>query len=326
MEPITIITLIVSMTACLAAYLFKKVYSNRANGGMTGVYVYSAIGCIVSAVVLMLWGGFDGFSAFTVILGLFFGLAISLQEIFMIRAFRTGPMAFTMVIVSCSTVFTALSGFFFFEEKIGVFQLCGIALMVGSFVFATEKKKDEKKGGFVWLLFCALAFVFSGAIGFMQKTHQVSEAHKGEINSFLVISFIVSFTFAATLALLSKKKEGNALVEKKEDGRVYWLLLGIMVASGICVAANHKFNLALSGEIPSAVFFPIVNGGNLVLTTLSALIIFKEKLTKRQWIGVTLGILSVLALCMPTELIFSFELSDLFNGTWSYKEFINSLN
>jgi multidrug transporter EmrE-like cation transporter len=99
-----------------------------------------------------------------------------------------------------------------------------------------------------------------------------------------------------------------------------------MVASGICVAANHKFNLALSGEIPSAVFFPIVNGGNLVLTTLSALIIFKEKLTKRQWIGVTLGILSVLALCMPTELIFSFELSDLFNGTWSYKEFINSLN
>ena len=84
MEPITIITLIISMSACLAAYIFKKVYSNISNGGMTGVYVYSAIGCIVSAIVLLLWGGFDGFSTFTVVLGLLFGLAISLGEIFMI--------------------------------------------------------------------------------------------------------------------------------------------------------------------------------------------------------------------------------------------------
>ena len=312
------------MSACLAAYIFKKVYSNRSNGGMTGVYVYSALGCIVSAIVLLLWGGFDGFSTFTVVLGLLFGLAISLGEIFMIKALRSGPMSFTMVIVSCSTVFTALSGFFFFEEKIGVFQLVGIAFMLGSFVFATEKKDGDKKGGFVWLLFSFLAFFCSGAIGFMQKTHQTSELHKGEINSFLIISFVVSFAFALALALISMNKEGNGLVEKK-NGKVYWLLLAIMVASGICVAANHKFNLALSGEIPSAVFFPIVNGGNLVLTTLAALIVFKEKLTKRQWIGVILGIASVLFLCMPTEWIFSFTLKDIFSETWSYKSFINAL-
>lgn len=324
MDTITIITLIISMATCLASYLFKKLYSNVSSGGMTGVYVYSALGCIVSALVLFLWGGVDGFSTFTVALGLLFGLAISLQGIFMIRAFHTGPMAFTMVIVSCSTVFTALSGFFFFGERIGVLQLVGIAFMVGSFVFATEKKAGEKKGGLVWLLFCVLAFCFSGAIGFMQKTHQVSAAHKGELNSFLILSFVVSFVFAAILALISMKKENKPLIEKK-NGRVYWLLLGIMVVSGICVAANHKLNLGLSGEIPSAVFFPIVNGGNLVLTTLSALIIFKEKLTVRQWIGVVLGIASVLFLCMPTEWIYSFELKSILSSPWDYIVFVNSL-
>lgn len=325
MEPVTVITLIVSMSACLAAYLFKKVYSGKSAGGMTGVYVYSAVGCIVSALVLLAWGGLDGFSLFTAILGILFGIAVSAQEIFVIKAFRAGPMAFTMVIVSCSTVFTALSGFFFFEEQIGLFQLCGIALMVGSFVFATEKKDGEKKGGFLWLLFSFLAFACAGAVGFMQKTHQTSEAHKGELNSFLILSFIVSFVFATTLALITMRRENKGLIEKKRDGKVYWLLLGIMVASGICVAANHKFNLALSGEIPSAIFFPVVNGGNLVLTTLSALVIFKEKLTKKQWIGVGLGIASVLFLCMPTEWIFSFELKDIISGPWSYKAFVNSL-
>ena len=325
MEPITIITLIISMAVCLGAYLLKKVYSGRSTGGMTGVYVYSALGCIVSAIVLLLWGGFDGFSVFTVVLGLLFGLAISLQGIFMIRAFRTGPMAFTMVIVSCSTVFTALSGFLFFEEKIGIFQLLGIAFMVGSFVFATEKKQGEKKGGIVWLVFCLLAFAFSGAIGFMQKTHQTSELHKGEINSFLVLSFTVSFVFSAALAVISMIKEKQPLIEKKKDGKIYWLLLGIMVLSGICVGANHKLNLGLSGEIPSAVFFPVVNGGNLVLTTLSALLIFREKLTVKQWIGVILGIASVLFLCMPTEWIYSFELKNILSSPWDYVGFVNSL-
>ncbi|MBQ8410071.1 MAG: EamA family transporter [Clostridia bacterium] len=307
MNPSTVITLIISMAACLMGYILKKIYTNRSSGGMTGVYVYSALGCIVSAVVLVLWGGVGSFSLFTCLLGVLFGLAISLMDIFMIKAFRLGPMSFTTVIVSFSTVLTALSGFFFFDESIGVLQLVGIVLMVGSFVFATEKKDDEKKGGFRWLLFSLLAFLCSGSIGFMQKIHQ-SSAYKEELNAFLVISFAVSFVFSAALALLSMKKESLPLIEKNGAGKIYWLLLVIMVISGVCVAANHKLNLALSGEIPSAVFFPIVNGGNLVLTTLSALVIFRERLTKKQWIGVILGVLSVLFLCMPTDWIFSFSL------------------
>jgi drug/metabolite transporter (DMT)-like permease len=127
------------------------------------------------------------------------------------------------------------------------------------------------------------------------------------------------------LAVISMKKEKLPLIEKK-DGKVYWLIIGIMVACGICVAANHKLNLGLSGKIPSAVFFPIVNGGNLVLTTLSALIIFRERLTKRQWIGVIFGIASVLFLCMPTEWIFSFELKDVLSDPWSYRDFVNALS
>lgn len=307
MEPITIITLIISMTACLLTYLVKKVYTNRSHGGMTGVYVYSALGCIVSAVLLMLWGGFDGISLFTCLLGILFGLAISLSDIFMIKALQSGPMAYTMVIVSCSTVLTALSGFFFFGESIGILQIIGIALMVGSFIFAAEKKSDEKKGGAIWLLFCVFAFISTGSIGFMQKIHQSSE-HKGELNTFLVVSFAISFIFALTMALIFSKKEKKPLLEKDNNGKIIWLFVGIMVLSGICVGTNHKLNLALSGEIPSAVFFPVVNGGNLVLTTLSALILFREKLNKKQWIGVILGVLSVLFLCMPTSWIFSFKM------------------
>ena len=76
------------------------------------------------------------------------------------------------------------------------------------------------------------------------------------------------------------------------------MLLVLIVVAGAFASVNHKLNLYLSGVMSSAVFFPIVNGGGLVLATLAALVIFREKLTKKQWCGVTIGILSVLCLCL----------------------------
>ena len=58
-------------------------------------------------------------------------------------------------------------------------------------------------------------------------------------------------------------------------------------------------NLYLSGVMDSAVFFPIVNGGGFVLATIAAVLLFKEKLSTKQWIGVVLGIASVVFLCNP---------------------------
>ena len=49
----------------------------------------------------------------------------------------------------------------------------------------------------------------------------------------------------------------------------------------------------------SAVFFPVVNGGGLVLTTLAAVLIFKERLSVRRSLGVAFGIVSVIFLCNP---------------------------
>ena len=307
MDSITVITLIISMSACLVAYLAKKVFINRSSGGMTPVYVFNAVGCIVSALVLFAWGGVKGASLFTILLGALFGITVSLQGAFMTQALQIGPMSYTIVISTCSTVFTALSGFFFFDERIGAFQIVGIVLMLSSFVFANEKKEDEKKGNLKWFIYSILAFIGSGAIGFMQKIHQTSQ-YKGELNEFLVIAFAISFVFSTVMALIYAKRDKQPLLEKTESGKVNWTIIAIMILSGACVAANHKLNLALSGVIDSAIFFPLVNGGNLVLTTLSALLIFKERLTKKQWIGVLLGALSVLFLCLPKEALFSFAL------------------
>jgi len=36
-----------------------------------------------------------------------------------------------------------------------------------------------------------------------------------------------------------------------------------------------------------------------MLSTAAAVILFKEKLTKKQWLGIVVGILAVICLCNP---------------------------
>ena len=291
------VTLIISLLAALCGGIAKKFYTERASSVLSGGFIFNAVSCLSAALVLLCWGGIGTASVFTVGLGVVFGAVTALQGITNISALQLGPMSYTSVIISFSTLISALSGVMFFDESLGWAQSVGIVLMLVSFVLAANSNGDEKRANFRWLIMCLITFAATGAIGVMQKAHQ-SSAHKGELNAFLITAFIASAAFCSVFAVLLKRREGGSADKKESNGRK-WLIPSVMIASGVCVAANNKFNLYLSGVMDSAVFFPIVNGGGLVLTTLAAVLIFRERLSKKQWVGVAFGIASVVFLCNP---------------------------
>ena len=287
------ILLFISMFACLAGGVFRKIYTLHTSGDMASIFVFNAVSSLIAATVLLLCG-VSAPSAFTLWLGILFGIVTALQALALLWALQIGPMSYTSVIGSFSTLVTAVSGVLFFDESITVLQVIGIAIMLCSFVFATEKDKDKKKSSFRWLLLCTVNFLSIGCIGIMQKVHQ-SSPYRAELNSFLVIAFVVAGMLSGILAALFCKRTAV----QKENKHSLTLLLLCMFVAGVGVALNNRFNLYLSGVIDSAVFFPVVNGGGLILSTLAAVVFFKERLAKKQWIGILLGIVAVLMLCTP---------------------------
>ncbi|MBQ8719811.1 MAG: EamA family transporter [Clostridia bacterium] len=294
----TTITLIISLAAALGSSIAKKYYTKKGESGSFGNFLFTAACSLISACVLLIWSEFGEVSSFTVLLGLAFGAITTIQGIAHIAALQTGPLSYTAVIISFSTLIPALSGALFFGEGLSLSQIIGIVLMLISFLLATGKKTNETRANFKWLILCLIAFAATGGIGVMQKIHQ-SSPHRAELDEFLVIAFFAS-SLLSLLILAFIKGRG----EQKQTRNGQWILffLGITVLSGVCVAVNNKLNLYLSGVMDSAVFFPIVNGGGLVLTTLTAVILFRERLEKKQWVGVIIGILSVIFLCEPFPL------------------------
>ena len=289
----------ISLLAYLGGNITRKYFTDRTASTSSSGYIFNAVTCTAAALVILCMGGFGSLSVFTLLLALLFGAVVALQGIVTVGALKCGPMSYTTVITSFSTLITALSGAMFFGEHLGAIQIVGIALVLASFVLAVKTDGEKKSARTKWLILCIIAFITTGGIGIMQKLHQSSD-FKEELNAFLIISDLTAALICAMSAIVLKSREGRAATEKTACNQKGMLvLLAIMLLNGVCIALNGKFNLFLSGVMDSAVFFPTVNGGGLVLSTVAAVILFKERLTVKQWIGILLGTVAVVLLCNP---------------------------
>ncbi|MBQ8598047.1 MAG: hypothetical protein IJ409_11910 [Lachnospiraceae bacterium] len=291
------ITMAASLVCCITLNYITKEFENSA----AARHIFNVITSVVAAVTLFALSGSMKASRFTVILAIVFGLTTAIQRVTHLQALEMGPFSYTSVIVSLSMLIPTLSGAAVWGESIHIIQIIGIALMIGCLVLSVDFSGEQKKSSLKWLFFCGLAFIGCGAIGVMQKWHQ-NTAYKEELNQFLVIAFITSAVYSAISVVIAKKSSKpqvqaeNAPAKKKLLSTAPVIL---MIFCGICIAVNNILNLYLSGAMDSAVFFPVVNGGGLILTTLSALVLFKEKLSTKRWIGILLGIIAVILLCNP---------------------------
>lgn len=290
---------VITLSANLAGGLTRTYYSKHISSSMQGYHLFNAVSSLICGVVLLLLsGGNFSVSPYTAWMAILFGIITAAQQITNSAALSAGPWSYTSVIISMSTVITALSGVLFFSESIRMTQVFGIALMLVCLVLSVKPESGEqKKKSLRWFLFTLISCICSGGVGIMQKIHQSSD-HRGELTMFLIIAFIGSFLFSSGNLLIEKIHTGGRKEPLFSSKASASLLTVLFCAAGIGIALNNLINLYLSGVVESAIFFPIVNGGGLVLITVASLVFFREKLSGRQWLGMAFGTAAVLLLCL----------------------------
>lgn len=213
-----------------------------------------------------------------------FGVVTALGSFYKMLALSNGPMNITLLVTTSSMIIPTLSGIFF-GETFSFAKLCVVFVLIG-FIYLSIQKSNDVKINKKWILCTVLAFVFLGAVGVLQKIHQTS-AHKSEVSGFLFISFIFAIIFSV---LRNKGFDKTISLSKKT---IFFSLI-----CGGCTFAMNYINLKLSGLLPSQLFFPLVNGSAIVLSSIVSVTFFKEKLSKRQTIGLIGGIISLIAICL----------------------------
>lgn len=273
---------------------FKNVYYNyfgknllETNRDTVFFNVIGSIGTVAFfAIAIAISGASFKVSAYTFISALIFAFITTAAQYFCLLSMSLGSMSFSVLFTYLSALIPTVFGCIYRDALPSAVQIAGLVLMVITFILSIDF--DEKSGMSIkWLLAVTGSFLGMGLVGVCQTVHQTSK-HAGEIHGFLFWAFLFSallFTLLYIPYSLKSRKNG----EKKQYRPIDRVS---MIITGIFVGAINLLCLYLSGKLPSVIFFPIVNGGVIILSGLASMFIFKEKLPPKKVAGLIIGIIA----------------------------------
>lgn len=230
-----------------------------------------------------------------------YAISMVLAQVFLMLAFEFGSVSLSSLIYNCSFIIPTLFGSVYYNEKVGFIHIVGILLIVLS--FGLSVKTEDRKCGIKWFLISITSCLFSGSLGCFQKMLKF-EYPNVKVENFVQVSFffmlIISLFIVLLIWFIKRKKH----VEKEDEfdhntfslKKIQWKYLVFIVATGVIMGLMNSINVFLAGALPSVVVFPSVNGGGIVATTILSIIIFKEKITKKQKLALLFGFCGILAI------------------------------
>lgn len=286
--------MLVSVFVNVAASSFNNKFAKKQLLGPADNYIFNLFLSISSAIVLVpfCFKTLSSISTYTIVLGIIFGVINSATFLVKTSAFQTGPMSFTVLISSCGMLIPTIFSAIMWPEKdhINVVQIIGIVLMLCAIYLVLSKNGSGGRITPKWVIYCVLIFILAGLIGVAQKLQRNSD-FADEQFAFLCIAFLTSaILIMAELIIKTYKKH------TLKESFSHWGIkqIGLACVTGGFTVTMHVINLTLSGTLPAAIFFPIVNGGAIFLSGLVGWVLFKEKFKLSQLLGFGLGLLSLM--------------------------------
>ncbi len=213
--------------------------------------------------------------------GAVFGILSVLFQLFYIKAMSCGNVSLTVMMVNLAMIFPIAVSVFFYGEKLNFLRFLGLILTIIALVLGAGKSDaqiDFKK----WLLFSLATSLINGAVLVNQKIFGKT-IWGTESKSFVAYGYITA-TLVSVLLYAFISKKGNGITFKiKPSVFLYGLCLGLFL--GVFQVLNTKAIATIDGTL----LFPSYNGGSLILSSISGILILRDKLNKKQLLSIVIG-------------------------------------
>ena len=186
-----------------------------------------------------------------------------------------------------SLVIPVIAAIIFYKESVNALQITGLVIAIISVYLTSlppQKDLSEKKSSVLKYLWMPTVIFFgSGMLDALVNHAQMKLVPDSHLPLFLSLCFFSAVTIGITVILIRRIKLGEKF-EKKS------------LLAGICLGIPNYFSIygitrALGSDLmDSSALFPVNNMGIVALAAISALLIFKEKFSITNWLGILLSL------------------------------------
>tara|TARA_B100000900_G_scaffold365266_1_gene340414 strand:- start:3546 stop:4412 length:867 start_codon:yes stop_codon:yes gene_type:complete len=219
----------------------------------------------------------------TVFVGILF---ISLFNIVAFSAQKVG-IAITSVATKISLCIPVIFGFWYFGDSMNPLKIIGIILALFSVYFTAKKKEEIKSVNPILFIVPIILFVGSGILDIVliYSLETFDLVDQGLELKFSSILYSVAGFIGVPVLLF--RHFTNDKIKKKN------------IIAGICLGVPNVLSIVFFfkclNHFPESTFvFPINNMGVVAVSAIFASLFFKERLSKVNWIGILIAIISIL--------------------------------
>ncbi len=270
------------LTAAIIANGIQSTVFKQCSAKIRSINTYIYTGLVALFSMLFFVAASKGrleFNAHSAIYSAGFAAAYIMSVLGNAKAIESGPLSLSTLILQCSLIIPTVYGFAILKEDISLPAKIGIVLIFLCLVLVNPGGKSGRLPA-RWYVWVILSFIGNGMCSTVQKMQQLKfdGAYKNE--------FMITALFAVTLVMLIL-----GLINKEGGTK------GIVKYAAVQGASNGALNMLvmiLTALLPTAVLFPAVLSGGMIIAFIASVTVFKEKLTLCQYIGYGIGIVSVI--------------------------------
>ena len=279
--------LLVTIATLLLAFDFslsKKYQSLEGAAPISGLKFNAFIGLFTALIFFAISGFKFQFSAFSVILAFALALCGMLYSVLGFKILKNGNVAvYSIFLMSGGMLLPYIFGLAVWDEKINVFRIIGIIVMLTAVMLYDFKKIKTTKSQ---LLLCITVFVLNGMVSIISKYHQINLTYEAVDSAGFVMYSGLAKCILSSILLLFYKCDNTKIKQKftfKKSLGFY-----ITISSALIGGVSYLLQLIGAKEIPATVLYPLVTGGNIIFSSIAGKVFFKEKFNKLQIISIIL--------------------------------------
>lgn len=183
-----------------------------------------------------------------------------------------------------SLVIPVIAGIWMYNESLSILKVIGILLALVSVYLTSVKNKNNLRVNKKLLILPLILFLGSGIIDTTIKYAENTHVPDGEEPIFSAICFAMAFLVGIVLLI-------------REATQKRFLNLRSVLA-GLILGVPNYFSIyflikTLKAGLESSVVYPINHVGTVLLTSLLGILLFKEKLIPKNYIGILVAIIAI---------------------------------
>ncbi|MBQ8526326.1 MAG: EamA family transporter [Clostridia bacterium] len=249
------------------------------------IYKFNLIGALVWCVILFVFKrDIPQLRGEVVFWGVLYGLTQSLFILFKTASMSSGSVSVTTLIGNCSLLISVFVSLIVWKENVTVTDVFGLGLLLTAIFMCTYKKSNSGYTS-MWKYYVVFFLAFAALVGIVFKAFGKS-GNAAFCDDMMLVSAVVMVVCCFTACMLSGGFKSNL----SAGGRSF---CGYAVVCGILSCLYNRLNIFLAGSMDAIIFFPLFNGGVVLLSALLSVWLCREKLATRQKAGILAGIAAI---------------------------------